>query len=87
MQIVDGELHLSPRLPAHWRRLAFPLRWRNATLHFTCENEVLTIEASAPSMLTLWGKTLHVSGRTVCAYKDFLAPVNGTATTEGRHDA
>jgi hypothetical glycosyl hydrolase len=87
MQIVEGELHLAPKLPAHWQKLAFPLRWRNAMLHITYENEVLTIEASAPATLTLWGRTLHVSGRKVCAYKDFLALENGTATTEGSHDA
>ncbi|HDC4430371.1 TPA: glycoside hydrolase family 65 protein [Enterobacter asburiae] len=87
VQIVEGELHLAPKLPAHWQKLTFPLRWRNATLHFTYENEVLTIEASAPATLTLWGKTLHVSGRKICAYKDFLASENGTATTERRHDA
>ena len=87
VQIVEGELHLAPKLPAHWQKLTFPLRWRNATLHFTYENEVLTIEASAPATLTLWGKTLQVSGRKICAYKDFLASENGTATTERRHDA
>jgi len=87
LHISEGELHLSPKLPVHWQKLAFPLRWRDATMHITCENDQLTIETTAPVTLTLWGKTLHVSGRKVCAHKDFLAPVNGTATTEGRHDA
>ncbi|HGG8912175.1 glycosyl hydrolase family 65 [Enterobacter hormaechei subsp. steigerwaltii] len=87
LHISEGELHLAPKLPAHWQKLAFPLRWRNATMHVTCEDDQLTIETTAPVTLTLWGKTLHVSGRKVCARKDFLASVNGTATTEGRHDA
>lgn len=87
LHISEGELHLAPKLPAHWQKLAFPLRWRDATMHITCENDQLTIETTAPVTLTLWGKTLHVSGRKVCARKDFLASVNGTATTEGRHDA
>ncbi|URF02021.1 hypothetical protein LK764_11820 [Enterobacter hormaechei] len=87
MHISDGELHLAPKLPAHWQKLAFPLRWRGATMHITCEDDQLTIETTAPVTLTLWGKTLHVSGRKVCERKDFLVPVNGIATTEGRHDA
>lgn len=87
LQIIEGELHLAPTLPARWSRLAFPLRWRDATVHFTCEDGRLTIETTAPVSLTLWGKTLDITGRKVCAYKDFLASVNGTATTEGRHDA
>lgn len=87
LQIIEGELHLAPKLPAHWQKLAFPLRWRNAAMHFTYENEVLTIETTAPATLTLWGKTLHIPEREVFAYKDFLASVNGTATTEGQHDA
>lgn len=52
-------------------------------MHITCEDDLLTIETTAPVTLTLWGKTLHVSGRKVCERKDFLVPVNGTATTEG----
>lgn len=87
LHISEGELHLAPKLPAHWQKLAFPLRWRDATMHITCEDDQLTIETTAPVTLTLWGKTLHVSGRKVCARKYFLASVNGTATTEGRHDA
>lgn len=87
LQIIEGELHLAPKLPAHWQKLAFPLRWRNANLHFTYENEVLTIETTAPAKLTLWGKTLHVSARKVITRKDFLASEDGTATTEGHHGA
>lgn len=87
LQIVEGELHLAPRIPAHWQKLTFPLRWRNARMHFTFKNAVLTIETSAPVTLTLWGKTLMTSGRQVWPQKDFIAPDTGTATTEGSHDA
>lgn len=83
LQIVEGELHLAPKLPAHWKTLAFPLRWRNARMHFTVENEALTVETSVPVTLTLWGKTVTTTGRQVWSYKDFLTSVNGTATTEG----
>jgi len=87
LQIVEGELHLAPRIPTHWQKLTFPLRWRNARMHFTFENAVLTIETSAPVTLTLWGKTLMTSGRQVWPQKDFITPDTGTATTEGSHDA
>lgn len=87
VQIVDGELHLAPELPAHWRKLTFPLRWRNARLRFTVEKQAVTIETSAPVTLTLWGKILRTAGRQVFAYKDFMTSLSGTATTEGDHDA
>ncbi len=87
VQIVDGELHLAPKLPAHWQKLIFPLRWRNANMRFTVENEALTVETSAPVTLTLWGKNLNVTGAQTFAYKYFMTSVTGTATTEGSHDA
>lgn len=87
MQIMEGELHLAPKLPAHWRRFAFPLRWRNARLHFTFENDVLTIDTTAPVTLTLWGKTVCVSARQALTRTEFLASFNGTATTEASHEA
>ncbi|UNC49986.1 glycoside hydrolase family 65 protein [Enterobacter huaxiensis] len=82
LQIVEGELHLAPRLPSHWTRLAFPLRWRNATMQITFDMGVLTIDTSAPVTLTLWGKTVTATGRQVWPYEDFLTSVNGIATTE-----
>jgi len=87
MQIMEGELHLAPKLPVHWRRLAFPLRWRNARLRFTFENDVLTIDTTAPVTLTLWGKTVCVSARQALTRREFLATFNGTATTEASHEA
>ena len=82
LQIVEGELHLAPRLPSHWKRLAFPLRWRDATMQITFDTGVLTIDTSAPVTLTLWGNTVTATGRQVWSYEDFLTSANGTATTE-----
>lgn len=87
MQIVEGELHLAPKLPAHWRKLAFPLRWRNARMRFAFEKDVLTIDTTAPVTLTLWGKMLCVTERQALSLRDFLTPDNGTATTEASHEA
>jgi len=82
LQIVEGELHLAPRLPSHWKKLVFPLRWRSATMQITFDTGVLTIDTSAPVTLTLWGSTVTATGRQVWSYKDFLTSDNGTATTE-----
>lgn len=87
MQIVEGELHLAPKLPAHWRKLVFPLRWQNARLRFTFENDVLTLDTSAPVTLTLWGKTVCVSERQAFSRREFLTSFNGTATTEASDEA
>ena len=85
LQIVDGS-YIWHRMPAHWQRLAFSLRWQNAQLHFIVTKEALTVTSSAPVTLTLWGKTLQLSGRQVLSCKDFLTSVTGTATTEGRDE-
>ncbi|VFS43563.1 protein YcjT [Enterobacter cancerogenus] len=87
LNVVEGELHLAPQLPSHWRKLAFPLRWRNARMSFTFANDILTLETSAPVTFTLWGKTLTASGVQSWSYEDFNVSDIGTATTEGRSHA
>lgn len=87
LQIVDGELYLAPKMPSHWARLAFPLRWQGAHIRVNFENDLLTIETSSTVTLTLWGKTLSLSGRQTFACKDILTPVDGTATMEGVYGA
>jgi alpha,alpha-trehalose phosphorylase len=37
----DGVLRFDPRLPRSWRRIAFPLRFRDRSLHVTLEDERL----------------------------------------------
>ena len=87
LNVVEGELHLAPQLPSHWRKLAFPLRWRNARMFFTFANDILTLETSAPVTFTLWGKTLTASGVQSWSYEDFNVSDIGTATTEGHSHA
>lgn len=80
MQIIDGELHLTPQLPTHWQRLQFSLQWRGARLDILVEGASVTLRSSAPIAVTLWGKTHHLLAletRTV-DLSEF-----GTATTEG----
>lgn len=87
LQVMEGELHLAPQLPAHWQTLAFPLRWRNARLRVAFDGETLNLDTSEPVTLTLWGKRIQVSGPQKFAAADFLTSVNGTATREGGDDA
>jgi hypothetical protein len=83
LQIVEGELHLAPKLPAHWRKLAFPLRWRTQRLHFTFENDVLTIETTAPVTLTLWEKRYAYRSGRRCPVRTFLRLLMGPLPRRG----
>lgn len=79
MQVIDGELHLAPKLPEHWQHLKFSLKWREARLDIYVEGATVTIDSTAPVTLTLWGENLHLTGSDL--------PFFGTATTEGSRDA
>ena len=86
LQMMNGELHLSPKLPAQWQRLHFPLRWRNTDIEIAVEPQRLVVTTTAPVALTIWGKSLTIFGRQSFAMSDFDLPVDGTATSEGaRH--
>jgi hypothetical glycosyl hydrolase len=65
MQIVEGSCILRRSCPLTGENLHSRCAGRTQRLHFTFENEVLTIETTAPVTLTLWGKTLCVSERQV----------------------
>ena len=80
MQIIDGELHLTPQLPAHWQRLQFSLQWRAARLDILVEGASVTLRSSAPIAVTLWGKTHHLLAHET---RTVDLPEFGTATTEG----
>lgn len=84
MQIIDGELHLSPQLPAHWQSLQFSVQWRDAQLNMVVEGTSVTLRPNASIALTLWGESLHLSAHQICTVH---LPDFGTATTEGRDDA
>jgi len=84
--VLDGELHLSPKLPEKWQRLQFPLKWRTTTLNIIIENRTLTIGTTEPVTLTLWDKTLTISDRQTFSVDDFDLAIHGTATRRGRHD-
>lgn len=81
--IVEGELHLSPRLPGQWQRLQFSLMWRTAHLNIIVENQTLTVSTTEPVTLTIWGKTLTILESQRFTNDDFNLAINGTATTSG----
>lgn len=81
--IVEGELHLSPRLPGQWQRLQFSFMWRTAHLNITVENQNLTVNTTEPVTLTIWGKTLTILESQRFTNDDFNLAINGTAATSG----
>ncbi|MDY1038944.1 glycoside hydrolase family 65 protein [Lelliottia sp. CFBP8978] len=87
MQMIDGELHLAPSLPAQWQRLRFSLKWRNATIDICIETGCITLSTTAPVTLTIFEHTQTLSGRQTFMFDELNLPVSGTATTEGRYDA
>jgi alpha,alpha-trehalose phosphorylase len=62
MRDHDGVLRFDPRLPSSWRRLTFPLRFRDRSLRVTFERDRLTVllEAGEPMTIELRGESLHL---------------------------
>ena len=50
-----GALRLEPRLPPAWRRLAFPLRWRDTTVRVDARPDELVLVLDGPARLALGG--------------------------------
>ncbi|MFC9712104.1 glycoside hydrolase family 65 protein [Paenibacillus sp. NPDC056933] len=53
VRMLDGQLHLDPKLPESWSRLKFPLYWHNQLLHITITPEGILIESDAEEEITL----------------------------------
>ncbi len=43
-RVQSEVLHVTPRLPAAWRRLQLPIVWRGQSLHLTVSNEHVVVE-------------------------------------------
>jgi trehalose/maltose hydrolase-like predicted phosphorylase len=48
----DG-LTLAPHLLSHWRRLSFPLQWRNHQLRISLEQDSIVVNATGPDSIKL----------------------------------
>lgn len=46
ISVKAGELHVTPSLPAQWRRLAFPFCWQGQQLHFEITQASLTVRGA-----------------------------------------
>ncbi|EUJ23176.1 glycosyl transferase family protein [Listeria grandensis FSL F6-0971] len=56
--ISDGELHLNPRLPAEWKRLAFSFVWHGERLEIELESDKIRVtkETTAPIQIHIFGE-------------------------------
>lgn len=53
IRMLDGALHLNPKLPQEWERLTFPLYWKSARLEVDITHDALRISTDANEELTL----------------------------------
>lgn len=84
LQILNGELHLSPSLPSQWHCLSFPLQWQQTPLRVTIDSEGITLDSPASISLMLWGHKVTTNGRQTWRRSDFNLSVTGTATTDDK---
>ncbi|MGO3911389.1 glycosyl hydrolase family 65 protein [Huaxiibacter chinensis] len=84
LQVLNGELHLSPSLPSQWHCLSFPLQWQQTPLRVTIDSEGITLDSPAPISLMLWGHRVTTHGRQAWRRSDFNLSVIGTATTDDK---
>ncbi|MGC5776064.1 glycoside hydrolase family 65 protein [Paenibacillus pabuli] len=53
VRMLDGQLHLDPKLPESWSSLKFPLYWQNQLLHTSITPEGILIESDAEEEISL----------------------------------
>ncbi len=62
VRVEGGALRLDPRLPSAWRRLAFPLRWRETTLRVDVRPTELNLLLDGPATVALAGGPTRALG-------------------------
>lgn len=64
-RMLDGQLHLHPKLPEAWERLSFPLYWKGAKLQLSITKERLEIQTEDKNEvhLVLFGKKVSFTGQ------------------------
>ncbi|MEC0243136.1 glycosyl hydrolase family 65 protein [Paenibacillus dokdonensis] len=65
MRMLDGELHLHPRMPESWHRLAFPLYWKGSKLECIITKDQLEIKTDCTDEvhLVIYGKRVSFTGQ------------------------
>ena len=64
LQLCSETVTLSPNLLPHWRRLSFPLQWRNHDLYISIQHEALKVKAAGTDSIKILlanGPALHAS--------------------------
>lgn len=60
MRVVDGKLHLNPRLPKQWEKLTFKLLFRGKVLRIEATHTAVTVHnETAESATVIVGETVH----------------------------
>ncbi len=67
VRMLDGQLHLAPKLPEHWEKLSFPLHWQGKLLEISITPQEISImnTASEPVQLFVNGELQEVLGHAI----------------------
>lgn len=69
---IDEGLRIAPCLPQGWHRLRFAMRYQGVSLTIALTPTHITIDATAPLALHVYGKRLIVNGRGCWAIGDLI---------------
>ncbi|CQR54097.1 glycoside hydrolase family 65 protein [Paenibacillus riograndensis] len=69
VRMLDGQLHLAPKLPEHWDKLAFPLYWQGQRLEISITPQEISICSTAgqPVSLFVHGQLQEVQSTAIFA--------------------
>ncbi|MDR9853158.1 glycoside hydrolase family 65 protein [Paenibacillus sp. VCA1] len=65
IRMLDGALHVHPKMPDAWERLSFPLFWKGTKLQFNMTKDRMEISADTQEEieLVIYGKKMSFQGR------------------------
>ncbi|MCJ8011612.1 glycoside hydrolase family 65 protein [Paenibacillus sp. KQZ6P-2] len=65
VRMLDGELHLHPKIPGKWQRLSFPLYWKGSLLklNITKDQLQITTDSKDEIHLVIEGKKVSFTGQ------------------------
>lgn len=63
--MLNGELHLHPKMPDTWKRLSFPLYWKGSKLKISITEDQVEIKTDqdAEIELVIYGKKTAFTGQ------------------------
>lgn len=65
VRMLDGMLHVHPKMPDAWERLSFPLFWKGTKLQFNITKDEMEILADTQEVieLVIYGQKMSFQGR------------------------